>query len=376
MKQITLKSCLFILLAGTLVGLSGPAGCDRPVNERDKVTDAAGAPDADSSGANLAAPSPDPDGVGGQVANAVPPIIATPSAVDFGLVKPGSTLETEVVLTNTSDRALRILKAQPSCTCTAVDMTNVVVPARSSVTMPITMTTNLAVGRKRAMVQLVIEGFPRFLTVNLDAENALAIRASPPHLSVKERPDQPERRAGEFLLESTDRRPFRVLSVLTEDPVFVDHDPTSQPPRNRYRLRYDFSDRSCEQMPPFLIIRTDHPEAPLMDLRVRHDPCTKIRTTMPMSDFRSNLGLMKPGEKTEFQVEFKKPRKPVMDAVLCDDPRATALLLDQTNDGTNLKVTAQVNLAPDIEEGLFQIPILFTDGNLTDMHLVYGWIQK
>ena len=378
-RSIDLLACP----AACLLALFGSIGCDDSSETTPKTGDAgstrmeaAPSPPAGGGapGGSTGSSQSTAQGSSGQTPQAgYPPIVATPQMVDFGIVEPGSTLESDVTLVNTSDRPVRIMKAQPTCTCTTVDMTNVIIPARGSVQMPISMTTNRALGKKIARVQLIIEGYPRFLTVGLNAENALAIRAIPPYLPVKEKADQPDRRIGQFMIESVDKRPFRVLNVLTEQPVFLDFDPATDEPRNRYTLKYDLSGYGCEDLPRFLIIRTDHPKAPLMDLRIRHNPCTKIQTSMPMADFRSNLGLVKPGSSMEVQVEFKKPRRPVMASVRSDDPRASARILDQTSDGTQLNVVVEVTFAPDLEEGLFQFPIIFSDGTLSDEHTIYGW---
>lgn len=318
--------------------------------------------------AAAAAPTPGTTGV-----NAPPPLVATPATVDFGIVEPGSELEAEITLANTTDRPVRILRAQPSCTCTTVDMDGVVVPARGSVQMPLAMTTNRSVGRKIARVQLLIEGHPRPIVVGLDAENAWAVRAIPPHLAVRDRADQPERRVGTFALESTDQRPFRVLSVLGGAPDFVGFDPDVDEPRSRYELRYDFTGLDCASIPPFLIVHTDHPKAPLLDLRVRHDPCTKIQTAMPMADFRSNLGEVRTGQRIELPLLFKKPRRPVMTSVTCSDPGLRVRMIDQTSDGSELQVLSLVEITKDLPEGLFQIPITYSDGVSADEHLLYGW---
>lgn len=306
----------------------------------------------------------------------VPPLVASPQTVDFGIVDPGSELSAEITLLNTSDKPVRILRAQPSCTCTTVNMDNVVIPARGTVQMPISMTTNRAVGRKVARVQLLVEGYPKFFTVNIDAENAWAVRASPSYISVKERADQIAKLTGQFMLESVDKRNFSVLNVMKGKPDFIDFDPETDEPRNRYLLRYDFTGVPCSEIPQFLIIRTDHPGGQMLDVRVRHDPCTKIQKTMPMNDYRSNLGVVKPGQQIKLPLGFKKPRRPTMASVSSNDPNLMVRMIDQTSDGKELLVTSLIEVSPEMSEGLFQIPLVYSDGVITDVHLVYGWVQR
>ena len=377
-----LKGATSAVLTSAVLVMASLVGCGENTGQNASNTaDEAGKTAAESTGTGAAAtntandqkstpqnPRAQPPGI--------PPLIASPQNVDFGIVEPGSKLSADVTLLNTSEKPIRILRAQPSCTCTTVSMDNVIVPARGTVQMPISMTTNRAVGKKVARVQLLVEGYPKFFTVNLDAENAWAVRAIPPHISLKERTDQLETLSGQFMLESVDKRKFNVLNVMEGKPDFIDFDPETDEPRNRYVLRYDFNGMQCSDLPKFLIVRTDHPGARMLDVRVRHDPCTKIQKTMPMNDFRSNLGVLKPGQKITMDLGFKKPKRPTMSSVTSNDPNLKVRMIDQKSEGKELLVTSLVEISPDMPDGLFQVPIIFSDGVNTDEHLVYGWIQR
>ena len=350
------------------------SGCDGEAGSSAKTTNPSSVPS--STGQSVPGPSGNADEANA-VTRGAPPIVTSPDVTrNFGIVEPDSTLETTFELANPLDIPLRIITAQPSCTCTMVDMDGVVIPAKGTVSMPVTMTTNRAVGRKVAVVKLLIEGYSQPLNLTLNAENAWAVRSVPPHLPVREKADQPERRTGTFTLLSTDERPFKVLHVMDAPPDFVDFDPERDQPRERYTLRYDFSDLDCEQIPKFLIVHTDHPKARLIDLRVRHDPCTKIRKAIPMADFRSNLGELSPGSTIEFDVRFKNPRIPNIASVTSLDPRLEVTILDQVSDGKDLLVTTRVALDPGMTEGLFQIPVVFSDGTARADHLLYGWTTR
>lgn len=311
-----------------------------------------------------------------QATDGIPPLVADPPRVDFGIVEPGSDLSANVTLLNTSNRPMRILSAQPSCTCTTVDMTNVVIPARGTVQMPISMKTNRAVGKKLARVQLIVQGYTRFFTIDIDAENAWAVRAIPPHLSVKEKADTVATLSGRFALDSIDKRKFRVLSVLGEEPQFDGFDPATDEPRSQYVLKYDFTNTPCEEMPPFLIIRTDHPLAPLLDVRVRHNPCTRIVPALPMGDYRSNLGILKPGQAIEVPLTFKKLRRPRIESVTSASPLLQTALIDQTADGKELETITIVKIAQDAPDGLFQVPVIYSDGETSAEHIYYGWVER
>ena len=303
------------------------------------------------------------------------PLMVEPPLVDFGVVDPGTLLDTVVTLANISNAPLRILNAQPSCTCTTLDLDNTVIPARSSIEVPISMQTNRAVGVKKALVQLRIEGYGRFTTIDLKAETAWAVRTQPLYLGVRERADQPERRQGTIILQSLDRRPFQVLSTNGGAPDFLGFDPTTDTPRSNYTIRYDLSMYGCEDLPPYYIIRTDHPKAELFDMRVRHDPCTRITPRINMEDFRSSLGIVQPGEQISVPLVFKKPRADIVSA-RSTNPILDTRIVERVRDGKNIKVQVLTTVAPDAPEGLFQIPILFTDGTNTVEHMFYGWVEE
>ena len=303
------------------------------------------------------------------------PIMVQPPVVRFGVVDPGSTLTTVVTLANGSDRPLRILKAQPSCTCTTLDLDNTIIPARSSIEVPIDMETNRAVGLKKAIVQLAIEGYQQFTTIELQAETAWGVRTTPLYLGVRERANQPERRLGTINLESLDQQPFQVLSTNGMPPEFIGFDPAKDAPRARYTIRYDLSMYGCDDLPPFYIIRTDHPKAQLFDMRVRHDPCTRILPRINMEDFRSSLGIVSPGAQITVPLVFKKPKADIISATSMN-PMLQTTIVERIRDGQNMKVRVLTTVAPDAPEGLFLVPIQFTDGTRTVEHTFYGWVER
>jgi hypothetical protein len=51
-------------------------------------------------------------------------------------------------------------------------------------------------------------------------------------------------------------------------------------------------------------------------------------------------------------------------------------MIDQTSDGKELLVTSLIEVSPEMPEGLFQVPLVYSDGVITDVHLVYGWVQR
>jgi hypothetical protein len=159
-------------------------------------------------------------------------------------------------------------------------------------------------------------------------------------------------------------------------PEFVGFDPSTDAPRNTYTVRYNFNGLACDDIPPFWIIRTDHPKAKLIDMRVRHDPCTQIIPGLPINDYRSSIGEVHAGDSVELLVTFKKPRKPRVESVTCADPRLRVTVLEQKSDGKELKVECLLTIDQTMPAGLFQIPIVFNDGDRSADHVIYGWVLE
>lgn len=354
-------------LAAMFLSISGCGGGSDP------ESGAAAAPAGPAAGSARSEPGGD-RASGTQEAAAQAPVLVQPQAVDFGVVDPGTLLSTVVRMVNVSDRPQRIVKAQPSCTCTTLDLDGRVIPPRGSIEVPVEMQTNRAVGNKQAIVQVVFEGYSRFTTIDLKAEAAWGVRTQPLYLGVRERPDQPEVRKGVINLQSRDGRPFNVISANGEPPVFVGFDPASDDPRASYTISYDLSGYGCEDLPPYYVIRTDHPKAELFDMRVRHDPCTRLRPMINMEDFRSSLGVVSPGEQLTVPLVFKKPRANILSATSLD-PVLETRIVERVPDGQNIKVEILTVISPDATEGLFQVPIRFTDGQRTVDHTFYGWVE-
>lgn len=315
---------------------------------------------------------------------------AVPDFVDFGFVRPHTTLERTIALVNDGDTPLRIGVAVPSCQCTTVDLDGKVIPARGRLEFPISMKVS-STGVKLANLQIAVEGVDSIIRVELRAEVVYSIRAVTqnqpggafdPYIDAA---TNPARVRGEAVIESLDGAPFKVLSVGMKPPRFVDWDP-SQPPRASYRVRYDVSAKDCASMPRYLIVETDRADCPLIDMRVRHE-CTHIRPRIPFAEFRANAGVLSPSAPGHFEIEIKRMGAPAQPrgqaaapgrvlSVASSRPDLTAELVDQVFDGEN--ILAKVRLTPKAGTlGVMLFPVRFTvaapggQGTLTEDLLVY-----
>ena len=297
---------------------------------------------------------------------AVPgPISAEPALADFGIVEPGTVVSKTIKLLNPLDRPVLIRLARPSCTCTTVDMTGKTIPAKGSLEMPMSMKTSLSVGKKTAQVNMVFEGLDQLLEIKLVAETAYAVRANPAYVDAL----APERMKGFFELLSSDGTPFVVKSVDGRPPESADGSPMK--PATRQVVRYDLTKPGLQRgVPPFLIVETDHPKCPALDLRVRHDS-TRITPVLNFAEFRTNVGVIQNGTPSEFEIELKHAGELRVDRVTSNHKEIAAALLDQKSDGDALLV--KVKLMPvGMPAGPFLFTCTFGSGAKTSDLWIYG----
>lgn len=314
------------------------------------------------------------------------PVIIDPAEVDFGVVAPETTVEAEVKITNTTSRPIKVLAAVPSCTCTSVDITGKVIPAGGMLPMPMSMKTSASTGEKVAAVKLMFEGHPDPVQVVIRSEVAYSIRATPPFIDVQQAPktpqgtpDTPRPLAGTFTLTSNDGKPFRVISVLGAEPVYAGASagfkPGSDAPRSTYTLAYDFSATPPTSIPAYVIVETDRPDCPALDLRVRHEN-THIKPTFKIAEFRSAVGRIEPGKSGRFELEIKEIGGRKVASVTSKNPAmATARLLEQKPDGKSVLMSAEVVPAAGFRGPLyFPVTITLDDGRSTDLW-VFGSVR-
>jgi hypothetical protein len=196
-------------------------------------------------------------------------------------------------------------------------MTGKVIPAKGFLEMPMSLKTASSVGKRSAKINMVFEGFDQLLSVELIAETAYQVRANPPFIDAL----APERMKGYFELIARDEQPFTVLTVDGAPAKHADGSPMT--PATRHVVVYDFTQLGTRPVPPYLIVETDHPKSPLVDLRVRHET-TRIMPALSFAEFR------------EVEVQIKNMGAQRLTGVESLDPAFKVELLSQTSDGEGL----------------------------------------
>ncbi len=310
--------------------------------------------------------------------DAPPPIVFEPSILDFGFVKPGSVATGKVKIKNTSDKPLTILAVQAGCKCTTLnDLSGEEIPPGGFVELEPQMKAQASTGPKKTEIKVLIDGWSRIALVTLKAEISRGVRAAPGTINAVDA----TKVTGRLVIESIDGKPFSVCAIHGEKPEFVGYDPSTSEPVSKYLVNYDLN-KFGDNIPRFLVIETNHPEARVVEVPVRH------RTTLGAGKFalrptetRVNLDEIKAGEPKSFEIEFESVTQadPLL-TVMYSNPNAS-VKLEKTEtrpgeDGKELTV-ATVSLTPkaDAHGLLYGEMIFYTQSREQPIH-VFGVVGK
>lgn len=231
-----------------------------------------------------------------------------PPRFDLGTVGPRSVHERTFRIVNDSPLAVRIRAATPNCRCTSVsEVVGRTIPAGGSLELTAAFDAPANPGEKEARVNIVFEGSVPPLVAEIRGEVTLPIRVDPPFVDALQ-----NRTTGTIELRALDGRPFRVLSSGGRPPVPVGAAPTE--PQASHRLLWNLAGIPCEGMPLWWIVATDHPDCPIVPLRIRHD-CTGSRADAARfgrfwipNEQLINLGRFSGPTDVQFQIDHYNPR--------------------------------------------------------------------
>ncbi len=271
---------------------------------------------ADTSGAESPAPPtarPEPPVIRtGSPARQFGPLVIDPGDIKLGAIEPNTVHEVELSLRNTGSSPLRIVKTSSDCKCTVPeDLDGTVIPPGGTHLLKATFTARASPGTKTAKILLNIfygQGIKQAVTT-IEGVVTMAVQATPPYVDALKGV-----RSGDVRVGSTDGRPFRIVSVNGDPPVYADGSDTAAP-RTAYTLRWtnDYRPEGCtgsERL--WWVIETDHPDCPVLPLRIRHE-CTGMRADPTyrqrgwlFSEYMTNLGSLAAGEPTEIDVDVRR----------------------------------------------------------------------
>ena len=295
------------------------------------------------------------------------PLRIEPGRFDFGMIGPQSIHAVNATLYNTGAAPITILKVSPSCACTIPqDLTDTVIPPGGSIPFSATFSAPTEPGVKNAYVQLVFRygGRQAHARINLQGMITMPVRAEPPYVDALKGVT-----TGRTRIESVDGRPFRIISANGESPIYLDgFDPQMDQPRNAYEVQWNIPRRTienCQGMRLWWVIETDHPDCPILPMRVRHE-CTGLKAdpdwrqrTWRFPEYIAQLGALHAGVPVEVDVDIVNEKNVRIFAVQSRSSGADAELVSTTPKEGDI-TTYRVRLTPRRGyEGMLYAMVLF-----------------
>jgi hypothetical protein len=237
------------------------------------------------------------------------------------------------------------------------------------------MTPKPGLGPKTEKISVFADGYDGYSIVYIRAEVALAVRAIPGFLDAR------GGNSGEFRLVAQDGKPFRVIRANGRPPVFRGAEAAGAAPRVEHTLAFDLSGYTRETIPWYWVIETDHPEVPVLDMRVWHEwtKNPKVTPRWNRGDDRILGGVLRQGDTIEFDTKLKYNSRGTPDpgipqvTVATRGIRAEVLSAVPKANELNLKMRVTVLAAG---PGLLYEKIVLTHGGYSDWIMFFAQLAE
>lgn len=279
---------------------------------------------------------------GQQVRRMPPPLRASPEKVELGVIRPQGKKTGTVTLTNTGAETLKIARVNSSCSCTVADLPKRELAPGESVELTATLDAGEFIGSMQRTVRVYVEGYAPPYEIWVTADVAYDIKADPVFVGAFQSDN------GEVKVTEINGKPFRVLSVNNQAASYKDFDPAKDEPRSEYTLLWNVRGVDAKDLPQWWVVETDHPEAPVVDLRVLHPaimPRPDPRRAWQLGADRSILGYVQAGVPTTFTINVKERRRaeeepaPPIISTKSDHLKLSVLKSERTEEGYAFEVS-------------------------------------
>lgn len=295
-------------------------------------------------------------------------VIATPAMLDLGFMRPNQNAVGTVTLRNTGTVPAKVIAVTPSCKCTTTsNVAGMEIAPGATLSFDATLEGAPVPGVRTSNIRIAIEGMQSPIEVKVKGEVSQPVRAVPAYLNCV----GGKNLSGRMVVESIDKRPFTILSANGSAPSIGGWDPAKDSPRSTYLLSYDLGDGSGD-LPPFWIVETDHPDAPLVDLKVRHESVSS-KLALRLSDYRASAGRIDPGATGSVTFTSMDPQEPIIN-VESLTPDATLKLegADAVPGGTQ----ARISLTPKAgHAGLLLVPARLATPSKSQEVLIFATVR-
>lgn len=248
------------------------------------------------------------------------PLVFEPGIIDLGRMFPRDLITTKFSLRNTGTRPMTIKVIRPSCACTKLDnYSGLVIPPGESVELEARIKSRTVPSTFTSAISFLFEEYIGQATINISGEITRAIRTAPTTFNlVPGRSSGARAESGLIVIESIDNEPFNILSANGKEPIYQSFDPDFDEAQSSYVIEWDISSYNNSTRPGWWVIETDHPNCPVVDVRIRHSstmPPPKGTRAWRVRTGHVVVDGIKPGESADFDVNMVNPYGDVIGAV-------------------------------------------------------------
>lgn len=257
-----------------------------------------------------------------------PTITLDPPFRDIGVADPNEVIHTTFSFINTGKKPLVLKETKAACSCTQASLTPTVIPPGGKATLNVAIDLRGSTGPVEKDVNVFFEGNPVPVQAHTKGRMSYAV-AVEPHAA---RPNAGF--AGRLDLTSIDGRPFKILGVNGEPAKIITRQPEGGERAVSYTIEYQFQQG---KLPNLIVIETDHPDAPVVDVPVYHQETSERENEfiMVLNDIfimrkGLNIGVVTPDKPAEYkiQVQLGASRKDHKVTIATESGDITAEIID------------------------------------------------
>jgi len=257
-----------------------------------------------------------------------PQVVVSPTTSNIGVANPNEIIRTVFTFTNNGKKPLVVKETKAACSCTQAVLAPTTIPVGGKATLNVTIDLRGSSGPVDKDVQVYFEGNPVPVTVKTVGTMSFAVAAEP----AAARPDA--HYSGQIELRSIDGRAFKVLAINGQPPTIIARKPEGGERAVSNTFSYKFEPGN---MPNLIVVETDHPDAPVIDVPVFHQE-TSTRENEYISVLRDifimrkglNIGVITPEKPVEYkiQIQLGQDRKPGDVTLTTESEDITAEIID------------------------------------------------
>ncbi len=186
--------------------------------------------------------------------------------LDFGAHAPLTFISETMTFVNSGKVPITLERAQGECSCTDATILGDLKPIQPGekvdVLVAVEFPRESALYTKKLLIYEKGNPVPFQAPFDFEVGYAITINGGPRYAIVTEL-------GGRITLESRTKTPFKVLSISGMAPMYDSFDPAKDALRDTYAVFYTLEGLKGAELPRWLVIETDHPDAEMMTVAAR-----------------------------------------------------------------------------------------------------------